>query len=174
MRTELFPRWWNWWSLGYLATGLMQLCGSDGFGVSQPTVSRVITQTVEVLASPNIVCRSIKFVTPWAAVDRNVQQFEIISGFPYMLWVIGGTHVKIVAPVDKEPLLVSRHHYHSINLQVVCDANYSLLDFVAQWPAGSTSHSQILHQIVLKYGIVPQESHMYDDSVEATLAWHGC
>ena len=161
-------------TLRYLATGRMQLCVGDDLGMCQPTVSRVITQTIEALASPNIVSQFIKFPTSRAAVDRNVQQFELISGFPGLVGAIDGTHVKIVAPVDNEPLYVNRHRYHSINVQVVCDANYCLLDVVAQWP-GSTHDSRILHQSALKQlferGIVPQGCHMLGDSGYPCMTW---
>ena len=161
-------------TLRYLATGRMQLCGGDDLGMSQPTVSRIITQTTEALASPNIVNQFIKFPTSQAAVDRNVQQFRIMSGFPGVVAAIDGTHVRIVAPADNEPLYVNRHRYHSINVQVACDANYCLLDVVAQWP-GSTHDSRILHQSALKQlferGIVPQGCHMLGDSGYPCLTW---
>ena len=76
--------------------------------------------------------------------------------------------------MDNEPLYVNRHRYHSINVQVVCDANYCLLDVVAQWP-GSTHDSRILHQSALKQlferGIVPQGCHMLGDSGYPCMTW---
>ncbi len=37
-------------TLTYLATGKMQLCSSDDLGLSQPSISKVITQTFEALS----------------------------------------------------------------------------------------------------------------------------
>ena len=161
-------------TLRYLATGRMQLCSADDFGVSQSTVSRVITETVEALSAPNIVSQFIKFPRSQAAVDRNVRHFQLISGFPGVVGAIDGTHVKIVAPTDNEPLYVNRHRYHSINVQVVCDASYCLLDIVAQWP-GSTHDSRILQQSGLNQlferGMVPQGCHMLGDSGYPCKTW---
>ena len=44
----------------YLATGKMQQCNADDFGLSQPAVSRV-SQTLEALTSPHLIRRFIKF-----------------------------------------------------------------------------------------------------------------
>ncbi len=37
-------------TLTYLATGEMQLCSSDDLGLSQPSISKVITQTIIALS----------------------------------------------------------------------------------------------------------------------------
>ena len=41
-------------TLRYLATGKMQLCNSDDFGPTQPTISRAITQVLQALAKPQV------------------------------------------------------------------------------------------------------------------------
>ncbi|KAG0726515.1 putative nuclease HARBI1 [Chionoecetes opilio] len=119
-------------TLRYLATGRMQLCGGDDLGMSQSTVSRVITQTIEALATPDIVRQFIDFPTTREAVDRNMQEFQRMHGFPTVVGAIDGTHVRIIAPAQNEEIYVNRHRYHSINVQVVCDAKYRLIDVVTQ------------------------------------------
>ncbi len=48
-------------TLRYLATGKMQLCSSDDLGLSQPSISRMITQTITALSDPLIVSQFIAF-----------------------------------------------------------------------------------------------------------------
>ena len=42
-------------TLRYIATGKMQLCNADDMGLSQSSVSRAISSTVESLSSPRMV-----------------------------------------------------------------------------------------------------------------------
>lgn len=42
-------------TLRYLATGKMQQCSSDDLGLSQPSISKVIKQTLTALSQPHIV-----------------------------------------------------------------------------------------------------------------------
>ncbi len=48
-------------TLRYLATGKMQLCSSDDLGPSQPSINRVITQTITALSDPLIFSQFIAF-----------------------------------------------------------------------------------------------------------------
>lgn len=59
----------------YLATGKMQLWSGDDFGLSQPTVSRVIAKTVEALPAPHIINNFIRFSTGPEQTDMNNRQF---------------------------------------------------------------------------------------------------
>ncbi len=47
-------------TLTYLATGKMQLCSSDDLGLSQPSISKVITQTITALSEPY--CVAVHFL----------------------------------------------------------------------------------------------------------------
>lgn len=76
-------------------------------------------------------------------MERNKEEFQRIGGLTGVVGAIDGTHVRIVAPEQDEALYVNRKRYHSINVQVVCDARYRLIDVVARWP-GSTHDSRIL------------------------------
>ena len=58
-------------TLRYLATGKMQMCSSDDLGPSQPSISRVITQTIDALADINILKQLIKFPTTQDVADAN-------------------------------------------------------------------------------------------------------
>ena len=46
-----------------------------------------------------------------------------IAGFPDLLGCVDGTHIRIKRPKDNENDFVNRKGYHSINTQIVCDAD---------------------------------------------------
>lgn len=66
-------------------------------------------------------------------------------GFPGVVGAIDGTQVRIIAPTVNEETYVNRKGIHSINVQVVFDANYKILDLVPKWP-GSTHDARVLSQ----------------------------
>ena len=77
------------------------------------------------------------------------------------------THIQIIAPHIDENEFVNRHHYHSINVQVVFDANSRLLDVNAKWP-GSTHDARIFNESGLKMifegNHIPVHTHLLGDS----------
>lgn len=76
------------------------------------------------------------------------QQFRQASSIPGIVGCINGTHVRIQAPSEHEYLYVNRKGYHSINVQVACDARYYIFNLVARWP-GSTHDTRILRESAL-------------------------
>ncbi len=68
-----------------------------------------------------------------------------IAGFPGVVGAIDGTHVRIISPTVNEEAYVNRKGFHSINVQVVFDAAYKILDLVPKWP-GSTHDSRVLSE----------------------------
>ena len=54
-----------------------------------------------------------------------------------MVGAIDGTHIKIIAPSKDEDMFVNRKKVHSINTQVVFDANFNILDVVVKWPGAT-------------------------------------
>lgn len=53
-----------------------------------------------------------------------------IVGFPRDVGAIDGTHVRITAPTVDEETYMNRKGFHNINVQVVFDAKYKILDLV--------------------------------------------
>lgn len=161
-------------TLRYLATGKMQLCNGDDMGVSQPTVSRAISVTLQSLSSDRMVQQFIRFPVQADQIRRNQEHFFQVAGFPGIVGAIDGTHVQIIAPSVDENEFINRHHYHSINVQVVFDASYKILDIVAKWP-GSTHDSRILREsglhVLFENNHIPVHTHLLGDSGYPSRRW---
>lgn len=161
-------------TLRYLATGKMQLCNADDFGITQPTISRVITQTLVALTQPQVYTQFVKFPRTAQEIRTKQAQFYQIARFPGVAGAIDGTHIKIIAPVENENIYVNRKNEHTINVQVVCDAKCKLLDVVAKWP-GSVHDARILDESGLKIfferNLVPVQCHLLGDSGYPYKRW---
>ena len=106
--------------------------------------------------------------------ETNKADFLNIANFPGVIGVIDGTHIRIVAPKEQEEVFVNRKGYHSINVQVVFDANYRILDILAKWP-GSVHDARILNNsgvtALFEGGHVPPGSHLLGDSGYPRKTW---
>ncbi|XP_061191708.1 putative nuclease HARBI1 [Saccostrea echinata] len=106
--------------------------------------------------SPSTVCRTVKdvchalcqmsrqFIRMPArhAADGVKKHFYSIAGFPNVLGCIDGTYIKIQAPSENEPDFLNRKGYHSLNVQMISDGKFRILNCVAKWP-GSVHDSRI-------------------------------
>jgi len=94
-----------------------------------------------------------------------------VAGFP---GVVDGTHIRITAPKEHEAEYINRKRFHSINVQVVFDATYRILDIVAKWP-GSVNDARVFNESGLKQlferNIVPTECHLLGDRGYAMKRW---
>ena len=138
--------------LRFLATGAFQSLVGDELGIqiSQPTVSRCITQFLDAVRQFAPTC------IHWPVNTIPTQQhFYKNFHIPEVVGCIDGTHVQIIAPTgDEEPAYVNRLNYHSINVQAVCDHNAKFFSINAQQP-GSVHDSTVLrvkHFIYEHYG----------------------
>ena len=87
----------------------MQLCNADDLKLSQPSVSRAINFPLDI-----------------QQLHRIKANFMAIAGMPGVVGAIDGTHIKIIAPSKDEDVFVNRKKVHSINTQVVFDANFNI------------------------------------------------
>ncbi|KAK0141908.1 putative nuclease HARBI1 [Merluccius polli] len=117
-------------TLGFLATGSFQRELADRSGMSQGALSHAI-------AAPGIY--------GYDAVNQAhiKAQFAEIADFPNVIGAIDCTHIAIKAPSEGEYAYVNRKHFHSLNVQIICDAQMCLTNIVARWP-GSTHDSFVL------------------------------
>ncbi|XP_052805702.1 putative nuclease HARBI1 [Mya arenaria] len=108
--------------LQFFATGAHHIVIAQAHGVSRSAVGKAIHAVSVILFS--------------------------IQGFPNVVGAVDGTHVKIQAPPDNEADYVNRKGYHSLNVQMVCDANYRITDVIAKWP-GSVHDSRMFSEGIL-------------------------
>ncbi|KAL2095648.1 hypothetical protein ACEWY4_007796 [Coilia grayii] len=125
-------------TLGFLATGSYQRELADRSGMSQAALSRTIPAVLNGII--RLSARYIEF--PYNIVNQaNIKaQFAAIAGFSNVIGAIDCTHIAIKAPSEGEYAYVNRKHFHSINIQIICDAQMRLTNIVA----GATHDSFIL------------------------------
>nr|XP_055057053.1 putative nuclease HARBI1 [Misgurnus anguillicaudatus] len=71
------------------------------------------------------------------------EEFYRIAGFPNVIGAVDCTHIRIEAPSGAhEADFVNRKSFHSINVQMVCNADCVISNVVAKWP-GSVHDSRI-------------------------------
>lgn len=161
-------------ALRYFATGKMQLCSGDHFGIHQSTVSRIIQRVTSALVQPHIVKRFISFPTQPDIIRKHQADFFGIAQFPGVVGAIDGTHVRIIAPSEHEPEFVNRKNFHSINVQIVSDASHRILDLVSTWP-GATHDARILRESglwqVFERRLLPVKCHLLGDSGYPSKDW---
>nr|XP_054932412.1 putative nuclease HARBI1 [Dermacentor andersoni] len=88
-------------------------------------------------SATKVVCAPL--FTSWPSPNELAEvqtNFYNLGGFPCVVGAIDGTHIRIQAPEEAH---VNRHFYHSINVQLVVDANGLILDVVAKWSGGTHS-----------------------------------
>ena len=127
--------------VGFLATGTFQREIGDRSGISQSTFSRILPDVLRGLI--RLCPQYISF--PYSAQEQGdvKEGFLRKTGLPDVIGAIDCTHVAIRAPHLNQYIYVNRKNIHTINVQVICDANMVILNAVARWP-GSTHDSFIV------------------------------
>ncbi|XP_041472595.1 putative nuclease HARBI1 [Lytechinus variegatus] len=154
-------------ALHFYATGCFQRTDGDTLCISQPSVSKIITQVTDALLT-----KLHQFVHLPNDVERrqNMDRFFGIANFPGIVGLIDGTHVRIQEPTENEDQFVNRKRYHSINVQIVVDASYRIINIDAQWP-GSVHDSRILRQSGLGEILNNGDGHLFGDSGYPSRRW---
>lgn len=130
--------------LRFLATGQFYTSVGDLHGVHASTVCRIIKRVGTALASLNHVY--INMPLNEVEMDMVKRDFYAIAHFPGIVGAIDCTHIKLVfnVPSQVAGLYINRHMWYSLNVQVICDAQYRIRNIVARWP-GSVHDSRIWH-----------------------------
>ncbi|XP_041367057.1 putative nuclease HARBI1 [Gigantopelta aegis] len=127
-------------ALQYYASGTFHIIVGDPLQISQSTACRSIHRVSTSLAQK--IDDFVKF--PNNAEAQGIKdEFFQIAQFPGVIGCVDGTHVWIISPHEHKVDFVNRKGYHSINVQVICDANGKWINIVARWP-GSTHDSRML------------------------------
>lgn len=118
-------------ALRFFATGSFQAVVGDIHNISRQSVSYVLSDVVECLV--RVANTYIFMPTNQGALNEIERGFHEIPGFPNTIGAIDCTNIKIKAPSTDEHIYVNRKHFHSINVQCVCDFKLRFLNIVAKW-----------------------------------------
>ena len=127
-------------TLRYLSTGNFQLTIGDCTDMSQPSVSKIVSNVSVVIA--NLAADYIQFPNP--ATEKNeMRKFFTTGGMPGIIGCVDGTHVPIKSPGGPNAEIYRcRKGFFSINVMGVCDAELKFTSLVVNWP-GSAHDSRI-------------------------------
>ena len=119
------------------------------------------------LNHPIIFNEYIKFPSNFQENQVRATFYQKFS-FPGVIGCIDCTHIAIVPPDENHPqypehLYINRKGYHSINVQIICDANFKILNINAKYP-GSTHDSFIWQNSKLNRVLRNIHSHGYTDN----------
>ncbi|KAF0748506.1 putative nuclease HARBI1 isoform X1 [Aphis craccivora] len=160
-------------ALHFFGTGSYQSpVGNSRFtSVSQPTVSRCVNDIVSALNHSEIFNKWIKFPSNMQELIEVRNCFYRKTKFPGVIGCIDCTHVAIIPPpanlnLNENPypehIYVNRKGYHSINVQLICDANLKVLNVNALFP-GSTHDTHIWNNSNVLPFLKELHAHNYND-----------
>ncbi|KAJ8926629.1 hypothetical protein NQ314_020993 [Rhamnusium bicolor] len=135
-------------ALKFYAEGRYQLdiACNKYLDVSQSTVSRCLAEVTGALNRPDVFNEWVKFPHNFEKLNKTRLEFYNQHGFPGVIGCIDYTHVAIYPPniehSDYPEYLYVNRKSHSINVQLICDANLKILNICARYP-GSTHDSFI-------------------------------
>ncbi|XP_052755270.1 putative nuclease HARBI1 [Galleria mellonella] len=131
-------------ALSFFATGSYQRPIGDiaGHSIAQPTVSIIIKQITKLLNLPEIQAKYIKFPRTSEERRANIIRFYNKFGMPGVLGCIDCTHVAIVRPTENEERYYCRKQYHSLNVQLISNADMEIISVDASY--GGATHDSFI------------------------------
>ncbi|KAJ8728924.1 hypothetical protein PYW07_006620 [Mythimna separata] len=105
--------------------------------VAQQTVSAVLAEVTTALNHIEIRNKYIKF--PQTATERNTNKLRFYEkfGIPDVVGCIDGTHIAIVKPNQNEDRYFCQKNYHSLNVQLICNADMDIISVDASHPGAN-------------------------------------
>ncbi|XP_028034310.1 putative nuclease HARBI1 [Bombyx mandarina] len=127
-------------ALSFFATGSYQKPVGMNFlhTLSQASVSKAIREVTMALNNLQILKKHLKFPQTQQERSQVINGFYNKFGFPVVLGCIDGTHVALVRPAEHEERFFNRKHYHSRNVQIICDSDLNILNVDATF--GGATH----------------------------------
>lgn len=111
-------------------------------------ISRYAKKYSDIIAT-YLAPKYIRFPQSAQEMDQTKAAFEANYNFPGILGIIDGTQIAITAlPHEIENAYVNRKGFHSINVQLVCNAQMIITNVNARFP-GSTHDAYIFGGSVL-------------------------
>ncbi|XP_034057153.1 putative nuclease HARBI1 [Gymnodraco acuticeps] len=129
-------------ALRFYACGTFYEVIADSMGVHRTTVGEVVTAVSDALA--RLLDHFVTFPTD-GQIAKVKQNFFLLGDMPNTIGVIDCTHVNIQAPRQREWEYVNRKGRHSINVQLVGDADLAITNCVVRWP-GSVHDARIFRE----------------------------
>ena len=110
-------------------------------------------------------------------LQKVIQQFEDLQGFPGMVGAIDGSHIPITAPAENSNDYINRKKFHSVILQPVCDAELLITDAFCGYP-GRVHDARVLRNSPLYQDAMnnkdlyfPGNTHLVGDSAYPLVPW---
>ncbi|KAJ4437797.1 putative nuclease HARBI1 [Periplaneta americana] len=124
------------WFAGHQTSSFRDV--ADRFDISISSLFKIIRKITYFLS--NLSQHIISWPTPAEKneIERNFRE----NGFPGVIGVIDGSHIKIDKPSNDPDSYLNRKHFHSIQLQVVCDHQRRIRDIFVGFP-GSVHDSRV-------------------------------
>ncbi|KAL0861400.1 hypothetical protein ABMA27_008945 [Loxostege sticticalis] len=121
------------------AHGTLQKRTAQTLHMSQQTVSRALAEVTAALNNDEIRNKYIKFPQNVDERQENKLRFYLKFGIPGVVGCIGGTHVAILRPTEQAETYVCPvpTSYHSLNVQLVCNADMDIISVDACNPGAS-------------------------------------
>ncbi|XP_071232722.1 putative nuclease HARBI1 isoform X1 [Salvelinus alpinus] len=127
-------------ALRFFASGAFLYSVGDAEQLNKATICRTIRSVC--LAIKALADVFISFPGHRRLCDIK-EEFYRIAGFPNVIGAVDCTHIRIKAPSGAhEADFVNRKSFHSINVQMVCNADCVISNVVAKWP-GSVHDSRV-------------------------------
>ncbi|XP_018315246.1 putative nuclease HARBI1 [Mycetomoellerius zeteki] len=137
----------------------------DRFDVGKATGWRSVKRVVNALI--NLRNYYIKWPTEEEAMECATF-LEEKKGFPGIIGMIDGTHIKIEAPQENHESYINRKGYHSIQLQIVCNHKMEFIHCYVGYP-GSVHDQRVFNVSMLQDFCsdpikFPRDTHLIGDA----------
>ncbi|XP_066599980.1 putative nuclease HARBI1 [Prorops nasuta] len=128
------------WFLGHESGGYRDI--ADRFGVTISTLHTIITRVTKFLVK---IAKTI-IQMPTREEEIKIKEYFLKEqGFPGVIGLIDGTHIRIDKPKEDPDSYINRKHFYSIHVQGVVDNNLKFIDVLVGYP-GSVHDARVLNE----------------------------
>lgn len=140
------------WFVGHQVASYNEV--TDKFDVSKSALHNIITKVSDFLG--DIAPEFIKWPSE-QEIEITKQHFKNKYNFNDVIALLDGSHIKIDRPPTQQDHYYNRHDFFSLQIQILCNQNYKILDFHLGYP-GSVHDARVfknspLYQKVIRSNI---------------------